>query len=131
MQIAINTAQAVNEPSGYGLLRLYISDMALVQGIHCLAHGSKTEARHIAVDIQQRQRLLVGTFSMYGAGAYAWYAERLPDRLRDEPRVLFEIDDNAIVDICKYDGTSLGFFRIPGAIGDYVSIHVLAFNNLE
>jgi len=45
--------------------------------------------------------------------------------------VLFEIDENAVVDICKRDGTSMGFFRIPGAIGDYVRIQVLAFNNLE
>ncbi|SRR6266487_3056188 len=105
--------------------------MALVQGIHCLAHGDKTEARRIVIDIQQHQRLLVGTFSVYGAGAYAWYAERLPEKLRDEPQVLFEIDENAVVDICKRDGTSMGFFRIPGAIGDYVRIQVLAFNNLE
>lgn len=104
--------------------------MALVQGIHCLAHGNKTEARRIAEDIQQHQRLLVGTYSVYGAGAYAWYAERLPDTLRDWPQVLFDIDDKAIVDICQRDGTSLGFFRIPGTIGDYVSIHVLAFTNL-
>ena len=50
--------------------------MALVQGIHCLAHGDKTEARRIVIDIQQHQRLLVGTFSVYGAGAYAWYIGR-------------------------------------------------------
>ena len=35
-----------------------------------------------------------------------------------------------IVEVCKRDGTSLGFFRIPGIIGDYVSIQVLTFNNL-
>ena len=75
--------------------------MALVQGIHCLAHGNKTEARRIAQDIQQHQRLLVGTYSVYGAGAYAWYAERLPDTLCDWPQVLFDIDDKAIVDVCQ------------------------------
>lgn len=47
--------------------------MALVQGVHMLAHGDKTQARRIAIDIQQNQRLLVGTSSVYGAGAYAWY----------------------------------------------------------
>lgn len=45
--------------------------------------------------------------------------------------ILFEIDDEVIVDICKRDGTSLGFFRIPGTIGDYVSIRVLGLTNLE
>ena len=96
-----------------------------------MAHGNKTEARRIAEDIQRHQRLLVGTGSMHGAGAYAHYAERLLATLRDWPQVLFEIDDNAIIEICKRDGTSMGFFRIPGTIGDYVSIHVLAFANLD
>jgi hypothetical protein len=72
--------------------------MALVQGIHILAHGDKAEAGRIAIDIQQHQRLLVGVNS---------------------------------VPIRKRDGTSLGFFRIPGAIGSCVHIHVLAFINLE
>ena len=104
--------------------------MALIRGIHCLAHGNKGEARRIAEDIQQNQRLLVGTNSIYGAGAYAFYAEHLPRALQDWPQVLFTVEDTMIVDVCKRDGTSLGFFRIPGAIGDYVSIHVLTFNNL-
>src|SRR5262245_49690999 len=104
--------------------------MALIRGIHCLAHGNKEEARRIAEDIQQNQRLLVGTNSIYGAGAYAFYAEHLPEPLQDWPQVLFTVEDTMIVDVCKRDGTSLGFFRIPGAIGDYVYIHVLTFNNL-
>ena len=105
--------------------------MALVQGIHILAHGDKTEARRIATDIQKHQRLLVGVNSVYGAGAYAWYRDHLPSHLQNWPQVLFEIDDNNMVPIQKRDGTSLGFLRIPGAIGSYVSIHVLAFTNLE
>ena len=42
--------------------------MALAQGVHILAHRQKSEARRIAVDIQQHQRLLVGTNTMYGEG---------------------------------------------------------------
>jgi len=105
--------------------------MAYIQGIHVMAHGDRTEARRIAEDIQRNQRLLVGTGAMYGAGAYAYYPERLLATLRDWPQVLFEIDENAIIEICKRDGTSMGFFRIPGTIGDYVGIHVLAFANLD
>jgi hypothetical protein len=67
---------------------------------------------------------------MDGVGAYAWYADRIPLNVRDEPQVLFEIDDTAIIECRKRNGESLGYFRIPGAIGDYVSIRVLAFNNV-
>ena len=49
--------------------------MALVQGIHILAHGDKAEAGRIAIDIQQHQRLLVGVNSVYGVGVYAWYRD--------------------------------------------------------
>ena len=105
--------------------------MSIVQGIHGLAHGDKTEARRIAEDIQRYQRLLVGTGSARGTGAYAWYTEHLPRNLQDWPQVIFEIDDTVVIPICKRDGTSLGYFRIPGVIGNYVSIHVLAFANLE
>jgi hypothetical protein len=104
--------------------------MALVQGIHILAHGDKSEARRIAEDIQQNQRLLVGSNSTYGAGAYAFYADRLPASLQDWPQILFTVEETMIVDVCKRDGASLGFFRIPGTIGDYVPIQVLTFNNL-
>jgi hypothetical protein len=102
----------------------------VVQGVHLLAHGDKVEARQIAMDIQQYQRLLVGPNTIYGAGAYAWYPDRIPRNLQDWPQVLFEIDDKAIIDIRKRNGTSRGFFRIPGDIGSYVSVRVLAFANV-
>ena len=101
--------------------------MALVYGIHILAKGDRAEARRIAPDIQQQQRLLVGLNTWYGAGAYAWHPNRLPDNLRNLPYVLFEINDAVIVDICRHDGTPRGFFRIPGDIGSYVSISVVEF----
>ncbi len=104
--------------------------MATVQGIHLLAHGNITGARRIARDIQQHQRLLVGSNTVYGAGAYAWYPHRMPRNLHNWPQVLFEIDDTAIIDICMRDGTSRGFFRIPGPIGSCVSIRVLTFSNV-
>src|SRR5262245_53023941 len=104
--------------------------MALVQGIHVLAHGDKGEARRIAIDIQQYQRLLVGPGAWSGAGAYAWYADRLPDSLRSEPQVLFEVEDANIIPITTPKGIALGYFRIPGAIGDYVSIRPIAFMNV-
>ena len=104
--------------------------MALVQGIHIMAHGDKTEARRIAEAIQQYQCLLIGHNTWSGAGAYAWYASCLPDYLRAEPQVLFEIEDTAIVPTMTPNGMSVGYFRIPGAIGDYVSIHVLMFMNV-
>ena len=104
--------------------------MTTVQGIHLLAHGNTAEARRIAVDIQQYHRLLVGVNTVYGAGAYAWYPDHIPGNLQHWPQVLVEIDDTAIIDICRRDGTSRGFFRIPGLIGSYVSIHVLAFTHV-
>src|SRR5262245_5255350 len=104
--------------------------MALVQGIHVLAHGSKVEARVIAVDIQEHHRLLIGPGAWSGAGAYAWYADRLPDYLHPEPQVLFEVEDFNIIPITTPNGMALGYFRIPGVIGDYVSIRPLAFVNV-
>jgi len=101
--------------------------MALIRGIHCLAHGNKSEARRIADDIQQHQRLLVGHNTWHGAGAYAYYADRLPDNLSDWPQVLFEVDNTQIRRCTTPRGSGLDFFRIPGSIGDYVPIHVLAF----
>jgi len=104
--------------------------MALVQGIHLLAHGNKVEARRISLDIQQHQRLYIGIGSVYGSGAYAWYSSSLPVHLQAWPQVVFEIDDSRIVPVRKRDGTGLGFFRIPGPAGSYVRIHVLTFANL-
>ena len=105
--------------------------MALIEGIHILGHGDKGEARRIAPDIQQYQRLLVGTGELYGAGAYARYPPALPANLQDAPQVLFHIDEMQIIPICdRKTGTPRGFFRIPGAIGDYVTIQVLQFKNL-
>ena len=103
--------------------------MTLVRGIHLLAHGSKIEARRVARDIQQNQRLLVGPNTVYGAGTYAWHADHIPENLMDWPQVLFEVDDRAIIDIYT-GGEHRGFFVIPGAIGTYVSIHVVEFRNL-
>src|SRR5262245_20753649 len=104
--------------------------MALVQGIHVLAHGSKVEARVIAVDIQEHRRLLIGPGAWSGAGAYARYADRLPDYLRSEPQVLFDVEDTNISPITTPKGMTLGYFRIPGVIGDYVSIRPIAFINV-
>lgn len=105
--------------------------MASIRGIHVLAHGNKTEARRIAVDISHNNRLYVGTTSFYGAGAYAWYAEFLPENLQDWPQVIFEVDEESIERVLSRQGIPYGFFRIPGNIGEYVSIHVLQFRNLE
>jgi hypothetical protein len=104
--------------------------MALIQGIHLLAHGDKVEARRIAEDIQRYQRLLVGTNTVYGAGVYAWYANRLSETLQDWPAVLFEIEETEVVPVVTRAGVPRGFFRIPGRIGDYVRIQVLTFTNL-
>jgi hypothetical protein len=104
--------------------------MALIQGIHILAHGDRIEARKIAPDVEQNQRLLVGHNTAHGAGAYAWYKELIPGDLEDWPQVLFEIDDRRVVHVRLRSGASLGFFRIPGVIGDYVSIRVIALSNI-
>jgi hypothetical protein len=104
--------------------------MALIHGVHILAHGERTEARRIAVDIQTYQRLLVGRNSMYGAGAYAWYQYRVPLHLHPLPQVLFLVDDTKIEPVCKRDGTPLGFFRIPGPMDSYVDIMVVSFTNV-
>ena len=104
--------------------------MALIRGIHLLAHGNRTEAGRIAEDIRRYERLLVGTTAFYGAGSYAWYVDSLPDDLRSWPAVLFEIDEALIVPVCTRAGVPLGFFRIPGPIGSYVPLHVLTFLNL-
>jgi hypothetical protein len=104
--------------------------MALVEGIHILAHGDKAEARRIAMDIEAYQRLLIGTWSFYGAGVYAYYVATLPPRLREEPQLLFRVDETRIVDVRTRNGTSMGFFRIPGPIGSYVPITVIAFRHM-
>lgn len=104
--------------------------MALVRGIHLLANGNRTEARRVALDIQQHQRLYVGSATTYGAGAYAWHEDCLPKNLQNWPQVLFEIDDDKIVNVCRRNGTPLGFFRIPSDIGSYVSIDVVEFINV-
>ena len=107
--------------------------MALIRGIHCLAHGDKVEARRIAEDIHQHQRLLVGENSWGSAGVYAWYAEELPHYLQEWPQVLFEIDDQRVVPIgvALPGGRLRRYFRIPGRIGEYVSIIVLGFARLD
>lgn len=104
--------------------------MASVQGIHLLAKGSRAEARRIAPDIQQHQRLLVGPNTLYGAGVYAWHPVYLPKYLRHWPQVLFEIDDVMVVDLMQDDGAPRGFFVIPGAIGSYVTVHVVEVVNV-
>jgi hypothetical protein len=107
--------------------------MALIRGIHCLAHGDKGEARRIAEDIRQHQRLLVGENSWGSAGVYAWYTEELPPYLHEWPQVLFEIDDQRVVPIgvALPGGRLRRYFRIPGRIGEYVSITVLGFAHLD
>lgn len=104
--------------------------MASVQGIHLLAKGSITEARKIALDVQQHQRLLVGPNAWYGAGAYAWHPTCLPEYLWYSPQVFFEVDDAMIVDLMRDNGTPRGFFLIPGLIGNYVTIHVVDVINV-
>ena len=104
--------------------------MALVQGIHILAKGSKTKALEIAPDIQKTQRLFVGSSTWFGAGAYAWHPDCFLESLRHKPQVLFEIDDGAIIDLFHRDGTPWGFFLIPGDIGSYVTIDVVEFINV-
>jgi hypothetical protein len=105
--------------------------MAMVQGAHLLAHGNRMEARRIAADIRQHHRLLVGTTTLYGAGVYAWHPHRMPPYVAVGPHVIFEIDEKAVVEIrYRTTGVSRGFFLIPGAIGEYISVHVLAFVNV-
>lgn len=105
--------------------------MALIEGIHILGHGDRGEAQRIALDVQQYQRLLIGTTTLFGAGAYAWYPAALPANLQYAPQVLFHIDEKQIIPICnRKTGIPRGFFRIPGAIGDYVSIQVLQFRHV-
>jgi hypothetical protein len=87
--------------------------MALIEGIHFLAKGDKVEARKIAQDIQQNQRLLVGHNTAYGAGVYAWYRHSFPSNLQSGPHVLFEVDDKRITEIFYRNGISRGFFIIP------------------
>jgi hypothetical protein len=107
--------------------------MALIRGIHCLAHGDKSEARRIADDIRQHQRLLVSENSWGSAGAYAWYADELPPYLREWPQVLFTIDEQRVIPfrVTLPGGQVRHYFRIPGQIGDYVPITVLSFAHLE
>jgi hypothetical protein len=104
--------------------------MAFVRGIHLLAHGDKAEAQRIADDIRQHNRLKVGPNSFYGTGVYAWYEDFLPPNMQHAPQVLFEVDEKDIIPVHRQDGTPRGFFRIPGSIGDYVSVRVIRFANL-
>ena len=104
--------------------------MALVRGIHVIEKGNELEARRVAPDIKQHQRLLVGINTLYGAGAYAWHQNCLPSYRRNAPQVLFEIDHSAINDLFRRDGTPRGFFLIPRDIGSYVTISVVEISNV-
>lgn len=105
--------------------------MAIIRGVHILAHGQRDLARQIALDIQQNQRLLVGSATVWGAGAYAWHVDRMPPYLLDWPQVIIEIDDSLIKNVCdSKTGLSYGFFLIPGSIGNYVNVRVIEFVNI-
>ena len=105
--------------------------MSTVRGIHIIEKGNRTEAQRVVPDIEGNNRLLIGTGSLYGIGAYAWHEDRLPRYLKDRPQVLFEVDSDEIVDVHRRDGTTTGIFRILGDIGDYVSVRVISFANLH
>jgi hypothetical protein len=104
--------------------------MALIRGIHIIADGEPERARLIAEDIRQNERLRIGPGAVFGVGAYAWYEERLPNKARTLPQVLFEVDDSDIEDLFSPDGTKRGFFLIPGAMGFYVTIRVIELLNV-
>lgn len=105
--------------------------MALVRGIHIIGDGEPNSVvRRIVEDIRQNERLRIGHRLVFGAGAYAWYEEFLPDKLRDMPQVLFEIDDSDIEELFSPDGIKRRFFLIPGAIGFYVNIKVIELRNV-
>ena len=45
--------------------------------------------------------------------------------------MLFEVNNDEIVDVYRRDGTTTGIFRISGNIGDYVNVCVISFANLH
>ena len=104
--------------------------MALVRGIHLLADGSRSRAREITPDITHYQRLLVGPTTTFGAGVYGWHPSCLPEHLKGWPQVRFEVDDAFVEEVILRNGQPLGFFRIPGNIGDYVTINVIEVCNV-
>lgn len=105
----------------------------LLLGAHRINHG--TFDVQICRLMQQRNTLIVGTSTMYGAGVYAYYPDRLPGRLREDPFVIFQavpvraqIELAAII-LRRGTAPDIHFFVLRGTIGTALPVAVLGFVN--
>jgi len=106
---------------------------SIIKGFHVLAKGNLIEAQKIAKDIYKNQRLLVGSGTFFGSGVYAYFLDNVPKLVKHLPGVVFEISQESIekIHVPIPDKPDFQFFKIPGNIGDFISIKVLGFRNLK
>ena len=105
----------------------------LFMGAHRINHG--TFDAQICRQIQQHNTLVVGPGTMYGAGVYAYYSDRIPVRFREDPLVVFQaVPVRARIELATMTlrrGTApdIHFFVLRGTIGAAIPVAVLGFVN--
>jgi len=108
-----------------------------ILGAHLINKGSFDPA--ICQQIQRTGILVVGPNTWYGAGVYAYYADRIPATHRGKATVIFQVQHvnqrAEIMDICLPGHHTMAdgrFFllRVPGVtIGTAIAVTVLGFVN--
>ncbi len=109
----------------------------LLIGAHLINKGTFDPV--ICQQIQQSNSLIVGTNTWYGAGAYAYNAERVPVTHRNGPMVVFQVrhlnQRAEILDVCvpghhHIPDSRFFLIRVPGvAIGTAIAVAILGFVN--
>jgi hypothetical protein len=111
----------------------------IVIGAHRINKGSINAS--ICKSIAEMSALIPGRGTIYGTGAYAYYADSIPHEMRDDPFVIFEpshqhgqlhlIDLLSSGFITKH-GTSVPdrrFFLLPGRVDVPIKVAILGFVN--
>lgn len=106
----------------------------LVTGVHHIARNNVGELARIVEDIWTNKRLLAGS-SYMGVGAFAYFIDKVPVKHRNDPLVVFEVEEEHIgVVRSKLRGhPDFAFFRIQPhdlLVDLYVPITVLGFRNV-
>jgi hypothetical protein len=103
-------------------------------GVHLINHGDFDVA--ICRAIQQSQSLRVGPNTMYGAGVYAYYVDRVPIRFPGSPFVVFQpLPARGLIEITEVylsgmQGKSDScFFLVRGPVGSMIHMAILGFVN--
>jgi len=105
---------------------------------HRINHG--TYDRHICEQIQRSSALVIGPNTVYGAGVYAYYPDRIPRNFRRDPFVVFQALPMAalseVADVFIYGGpyaSDVRFFVLRGTrtTGNAIRVAILGFVNCQ